>query len=88
MGSDAFRSLFTLYQSKKRVSEQIQMLDQLRSSTDEDWPNSVGASSSNAALDASFQVGNLCPCLPSVEQLQVQSGINHTDIKLEQTLCV
>lgn len=30
MGSDAFRSLFTLYQSKTKVSDQVQMLEQLK----------------------------------------------------------
>lgn len=30
MGSDAFRSLYALYQSKTRVSEHIELLEQLK----------------------------------------------------------
>ena len=49
MGSDAFRSLYTLYQSKTRMSEHIELLEQLkrRLSATETSEHVAGSSSAN-----------------------------------------
>ena len=66
MGSDAFRSLYTLYQSKTRVSEHIELLEQLKRHLSEGEGSEHVAGRSDASTEPST--------IPVSEVLLVKTG--------------
>lgn len=59
MGSDAFRSLFRLYQSKTRMSEQVEMLEQLKRQLSGSADDTASSSTAAANPSLGFQVFRL-----------------------------
>lgn len=52
MGSDAFRSLFTLYQTKTKVADQVEQLEQLQRRLSQD------IAESSSLVDSQTHVSN------------------------------